>query len=403
MSRGPVALALLCFALCSVVATRASAQYEVEQDSSVWLRALLDVRVVRGGSAPSWTDFGPGKPRFGGESTASGFEHKTRFVLGQLAIEAGAALPWDVRAEAQINVQPDIADSYTPWLIDAFLRKEWGERTSGWGLQVGLTGVPFSLEHTGPAWSPEYSISASALNSWLWEEISVAGVEGEWWHEWDDGPRLGIVVGTGYGPDLLGRLLALRGFAIGDGLSGVNSHLPVPNGTRTDIFHEEDHRPAAYTWVTLADGKERVSLRAGYFDNMGDQDTAGVWHTRIATVGAILHPLPRLDLVVQYLDGDAHVQTPSNDSSLRAFYALLSQRYRQHRFTVRYDEFHVHDLDGGNPTGESGHGITAAWLYEWGLRHRVGVEYLWLNSDRPASATPQPMQDGWQISYRFRY
>src|SRR4030095_10863477 len=132
MLRGPVALALLCFVLCSVVAPSASAQYEVEQDSSVWLRALLDVRIARGGVAPSWTDFGPGKPRFGGESGANGFEHKTRFVLGQLAIEAGAALPWDVRAQAQINIQPDIADSYTPWLIDAFLRREWGERANGW-------------------------------------------------------------------------------------------------------------------------------------------------------------------------------------------------------------------------------------------------------------------------------
>jgi hypothetical protein len=403
MTRGAVAFSLFCLLACCAIAPRASAQYEVEQDSSVWLRALLDVRVARGGAAPSWTDFGPGKPRYGGESGANGFERKTRFVLAQLAIEAGVALPWDLRAEAQINIQPDIADSYTPWVVDAFVRREWGEHGEGWGLQVGLTGVPFSLEHTGPAWSPEYSISASALNSWLWEEISVAGLEGEWWHEWDDGPRLGIVVGAGYGPDLLGRLLALRGWAMGDGLSGVNSHLPVPNGTRTDIFHEEDHRPAAYTWITLGDAKERATLRAGYFDNMGDQDTAGVWHTRLGTAGAILHPLPRIDLVVQYLRGEAHVRTPSNDSSLRAFYGLLSYHHKRHRFTIRYDEFRVKDLDGGNPTGESGDGITAAYMYEWGLRHRVAVEYIWLDSTRPASATPEPSQDGWQLSYRFRY
>jgi hypothetical protein len=190
---------------------------------------------------------------------------------------------------------------------------------------------------------------------------------------------------------------------MGDGLSGVNSHLPVPNGTRTDIFHEEDHRPAAYTWITLGDAKERATLRAGYFDNMGDQDTAGVWHTRLGTAGAILHPLPRIDLVVQYLRGEAHVRTPSNDSSLRAFYGLLSYHHKRHRFTIRYDEFRVKDLDGGNPTGESGDGITAAYMYEWGLRHRVAVEYIWLDSTRPASATPEPSQDGWQLSYRFRY
>ena len=403
MSPGSVGYSLLLLIVCSVFAPCAWAQYEVEQDSSVWLRGLLDVRVARGGPAPSWTDHGPGKTRYGGESTADGFQQKTRFVLAQLAIEAGAALPWDMRAEVQINVQPDIADDYTPWLIDAFVRKEWGDPVSGWGLQAGLTGVPFSLEHTGPAWTPEYSISASALNSWLWEEISVAGLEGEWWHEFDNGPRLGIVVGAGYGPDLLGRLLALRGWAMGDSLSGVNSDLPVPNGTRTDIFDERDDRPAAYTWITLSDPKERGTLRAGYFDNFGEQQTEGVWHTRLATVGTILHLLPRIDVVVQYLRGEAHVSTPANDSSLRAFYALISHQYKAHRFTIRYDEFVVHDLDGGNSTRESGDGITAAYIYEWGLRHRIGLEYIWLDSNRPGSATPEPDQDGWQLSYRFRY
>ena len=106
----------------------------------------------------------------------------TRVELAQLALQVGASLPWGIRAQAQANVQPDIADSYEPWLVEAFLRKEWGGEENGWGLQAGLTGTPFSLEHVGPAWSPEYTISASALDNWLWEEISLAGVEGEWWH-----------------------------------------------------------------------------------------------------------------------------------------------------------------------------------------------------------------------------
>ena len=394
---------VLLIAFCGLVAPRAWAQYDVEQEDRIWVRALLDVRVARGGSAPSWTDSGPGKTRYGGKSTDAGFEQVTRFALSQLAIELGATLPWDMRAELQLNIQPDIADDYDPWLIDAFVRKEWGDHADGWGLQTGLMSVPFSLEHVGPAWSPEYSISASALNSWLWEEISLAGIESEWWHDTRGGLRLGITVGAGYGPDRLGRLLALRGWTMGDGLSGLNGDLPLPNGTRMDIFDERDHRPAAYTWITVGDPGDRAALRIGYFDNLGDQDDSDAWHTRLATIGTILHPLPRLDFVVQYLRGKALVRATSNDSSLRAFYALLSHHYKGHRFTVRYDEFRVNDLDGGNSTRESGDGVTVAYLYEWGLRHRVGVEYIWLNSDRPLSAVPEPSQDGWQLSYRFRY
>ena len=94
------ACSFLLLVLCGCAADPAWAQYDVEQESRVWARALLDLRVVRGGAAPSWTDSGPGKPRYGGESTADGFERKTRFVLSQLAIELGAALPWDMNSAA---------------------------------------------------------------------------------------------------------------------------------------------------------------------------------------------------------------------------------------------------------------------------------------------------------------
>lgn len=402
MSPRSIAFALLVAVFCSVVSLPAQAQYELDEENSLWLRALLDVRVARGGQAPSWTDHGPGKTRYGGRSGESGHERVSRLALSQLAIQIGASLPWGLRAQAQANVQPDLADDYTPWLIEAFLRREWQAQATGWGLQAGLMSTPFSLEHGGPAWTPEYSLSASALNSWLWEEIALAGVEGEWWHEPQAGPRLGVVVGAGYGPDQLARLLALRGWVMGDGLSGLNSDLPLPNGTRTDVFHERDHRPAAYTLITLGDSGERGALKLGYFDNRGDQATKGVWHTRLATLGSVLHPLPNIDFVVQYLRGKALVRATTNDSSLRAFYALLSYRHRAHRVSLRYDEFRVNDLDGGNSTGEKGDGKTLAYAYEWGLRQRLALEYTWLSSAR-GSAPVELSQDGWQLSYRFRY
>jgi hypothetical protein len=392
---------------CLVAAPLAHAQFENdygnEDESPVWLRGMLDVRLARGGTSPSWTDHGPGKTRFGGRSTDTGDERVTRAELAQLAIQMGASLPWGVRAQAQANVQPDVADSYTPWLVEAFVRKEWERRSSGWGLQAGLMGTPFSLEHTGPAWSPEYSLSASALNTWLWEETSVAGLEGEWWYEAQRGPRFGVALGAGYGPDQFGRLLALRGWVVGDHLIGVNSDLPLPNGTRTEIFDERDDRAAVYALATLSDRQERGAIKVGYFDNRGDQGVAGVWHTYFTTMGAVLHPLPSIDVVVQYLRGEARVRSPSNDSSLHAMYALLSYRYRGHRVSARYDEFRVDDMDQGNSTRERGDGVTVGYGVEWGLRNRVSFEYVWLDSVRPGSARPEPDQDGWQLSYRFRY
>src|SRR4030095_11270910 len=65
MSRGSPSIAAL-FACCGLAPLAAHAQYEVDEQNSVWLRALIDVRVARGPEFPSWTDSGPGKLRYGG-------------------------------------------------------------------------------------------------------------------------------------------------------------------------------------------------------------------------------------------------------------------------------------------------------------------------------------------------
>ena len=106
VSAGYALLLLLCCAL----PIRAWAQYDVEDEQRVWLRGVMDVRVVRGGAAPSWTDLGPGKTRYGGDFTESGFERVTRGVMSQLVIEVGAALPAGIRARARLN---DVAGKIT--------------------------------------------------------------------------------------------------------------------------------------------------------------------------------------------------------------------------------------------------------------------------------------------------
>ena len=136
---------------------------------------------------------------------------------------------------------------------------------------------------------------------------------------------------------------------MGDQLGGVNGDLPLPNGTRTDIFDERDDRPAAYLLATIGDSEERATLTLGALDNGGDQDEPGVWSTQLATIGATLRPHPNVDVVLQYLDGEARVRAVSNDSDLEAYYGLVSLHLREHRFTVRYDDFRVEDVDGGNP------------------------------------------------------
>ena len=85
----------------------------------------------------------------------------THIVLSQLALELGATLPWEIEGHAQLNLETLDDDDYDrpPLLIEAYLRKEWGGWGKGWGLQAGVMNVPFSLEHTGPAWTPQYTLT----------------------------------------------------------------------------------------------------------------------------------------------------------------------------------------------------------------------------------------------------
>jgi hypothetical protein len=113
--------------------------------------------------------------------------------------------------------------------------------------------------------------------------------------------------------------------------------------------------------------------------------------------------LPGLELIVQGLVGSTTTRGGPLESDFNAWYPLVSYRYRQHRLSVRYDNFHVHDEDGGSSTEESGYGVTVAYVFEFWLRHRVGFEYAYVDAERPSSLPPHLIQRGWQLSYRFRY
>jgi hypothetical protein len=386
--------------------------YEVAEDQPIALRALLDLRFVRQGPAPSWLEGGPGKTRYGGVVTDGSFERVTRFAVAQAALQPSAALPYDIRAFAQLNWNVDVAfdgnvGAYNGWplLIEAGFRKEWSAGDNSWGLQAGVTNAPLSLEHTGPARTPEFSLTPSALNSWLWEEGRVVGFEGEWWRTLPHNIDIDVAAGMGWGPDQMGILLARRGWVLSDFLSGINSTLPIPGtGKDTHELDERDGRPALYGAVNLTDPWQLGKLRLGYYDNLGNLDVTGVWETRFGTAGAALQPLPGLDILVQYLIGSTATRTNAFESNVSAWYPLISYRYRNHRVTARYDQFWVQDIDGAPNTRERGEAVTAAYLFDFWLRHRIAFEYItFVECERPPSASPSPCDDGWQVSYRFRY
>jgi hypothetical protein len=395
-----VAIALL---FCLDAPRAIADDYTLAPERPLTLRGLLDTRIVHGSRDLGWTDRGPGKSRYGGNPNGDGPSRDTRLVLSHLALEIGGSLPFGIVPRAQIELETDADSSTRPLLIEAFLRREWGDAVEGFGLQAGTMNAPLSLEHSGPAWTPAYTLTPSALGTWQWEEMRSTGLEGEWWRRFGD-LRLDLIGGFGFGADNLGAVLAQRGWVLSDYLSGVNVELPLPTRGRTSaVFAEDDGRPAVYLRAVLSERRDTVALHLGYFDNLADQERSGGWATRFGTVGLLARPLAHVTFATQYMEGVTDTRVNDFDSAFRSVYALLSLDYRRHRLTARYDFFRVDDHDGGPITREHGWALTFAYLVEIGLRHRLGIEYLRITSHRPATGFNDPSDGGWQFSYRFRY
>jgi hypothetical protein len=47
--------------------------------------------------------------------------------------------------------------------------------------------------------------------------------------------------------------------------------------------------------------------------------------------------------------------------------------------------------------------MTLSYLIQVGLRNRIALERIWMDSHRGSNGLANPTPDGWQISYRFHY
>src|SRR3569832_2410959 len=89
---------------------------------------------VRGSEAPSWQEGGPGKIRYGGIASGTGFERVTRFAIAQLALQPAVELGWGWRAQAQINWDGDLDEIVDPSpdhdpvrIVEGFFRRDWSD------------------------------------------------------------------------------------------------------------------------------------------------------------------------------------------------------------------------------------------------------------------------------------
>jgi hypothetical protein len=269
-----------------------------------------------------------------------------------------------------------------------------------WRARVGAFFMPVSLENRGVGWTNVYTITPSAINTWIGEEFRTLGAELESRWLGASSGYLGDValIAAVYGwNDPAGVLIAERGFALSDRPSTLFDGLGKPP---VGFYHEIDRKPGYYGGLSWRH-HDRLEVRALRYDNRGDPgavNAAGdaAWRTRFSSVGARLEPSSNWTFAAQYLDGDTAVGADSLGISqfymkLRAEYALASFEWARERLTARYDDFHTHQLTGffGQPGNQNGHGWTYAWSHELGEHWQFLAEWL-----RVASVFPPRVEIG---------
>ncbi|MEM7019631.1 MAG: hypothetical protein AAF512_20130, partial [Pseudomonadota bacterium] len=340
------------FILSSTYENPANA-YEQKAVSDFHLELFLDARLVYADNARSWLDEELGKARYGGDSLGD------RRIYGQLAEASALASAkfgksWFGHAHVKYDDEQDRALD----IVEAFLSYR-PVPTSEYRFKalVGAFFPPISMEHEDIAWTSPYTITPSAINSWVGEELRTVGVEGTIEQVTDD-QQWSFSTAVFWANDPAGTLLAWRGWALHDHKVGLFSNVPLPalpvigpSGKLSDQeqqaepFQELDGRPGFYTafrWEESNIGE----LRLLYYNNLGDEVTLEngqyAWHTRFANIGARLYEFAGMELTTQAMWGNTRMGRVNGvDVDFLAAYVMFFKRFKRDHVALRFDYFKV--------------------------------------------------------------
>ncbi len=234
-------------------------------------------------------------------------------------------------------------------------------------ILAGAFFLPTSRENVDALWATPYTITPSALNSWLGEELRPIGVDVAYTlrNSWTGGATVFR------GNDTFGALPAARGWEMRDHWAVLGEHLPVDGTYFTSVSAETDNRvgwSARGRW-----NNDHASVQATRIDNRSDALEYGElfnWATRFDIVSA---DLTMGDWTVAAESGwgptTIDVFGTRYTSDIRASYLLVSRRFGNARATLRGDAFSVEDLPHR-------HALTAALFWYPRGNVRAGVEAI---------------------------
>ena len=317
--------------------------------------------------------------------------------LGALMLDASGPITETLRYTATAYATGD-GDQNPIDLTEAFVdwrpypQSAWRSRT-----RVGAFYPPVSLENRAIGWQSLYSISASAINTWLGEELRVIGAEAAVTAMGAPAGRnfdINFVAAVYGWNDPLGVLIFQRGWAIHDRQTALFGELPRPfpadpSIQNIEFFDEVDSRAGYYVGAELKWSGEHV-LRALHYDNRGDVDEVNAreptWLTRFDALGVRFELPAEVTFMAQYMNGDTGV-APSPDGrgmfivDYESWFALLSYAHDAHRFTLRHDRMLTEMVRGAEffNSAQNASAWTAAYTFSLDSHWQFVVEGVRIN------------------------
>jgi hypothetical protein len=373
----------------------------------------LDLRAVSSDGRESFLDNGQGKLRF--DEDHQGLQlGRLRAAwsqpIGEIFYAHAEASAWDGDDKNPIDLTEAYLE-YRPYPRAGFKSR----------LRLGAFYPPMSLESRAIGWETPYTITPSAISSWIGEEIRTVGLEGQ--VDWL-GTRMGRSVDLqltaalfGWN-DPAGTMLAAHGFALHDRQTTLFGRVGVPQPdlglASKELFEEIDDRPGYYVGAQLR-YLDRAVLNVLHYDNRADptvfeddlRDFA--WLTKFDAAALRIETGGGWTALVQALDGETYIAPDGFwlDWRFDSWSALLAKRFGPHMIAARRDAFNVEFMGSATASGsEDGDAWTVAYSWDRGGPWRFALEWLRVKSDVPARAEflgENPLATETKLEFSARY
>ena len=384
------------------------------------LRGFVTGRGVYTSGLPSWMRGGLGRFDTGGAAPDRGESAAVGDL--QLGIDWQPIQHIVLHAHGLTRAEPSENHGRRAGLVSAYVEADFERGRNDFSLRAGQFFLGTSRENTADLWSSPYTITFSALNSWVANEVRPIGINAEWRLLTSNGLITTAITGF-KGNDSMGAMLAWRGWTIGNRLSVYNEALPLPPLESLRTTFGRQRRDGTVPFENDLDGRAGYSARIRYsiperfniqftrLDNRGDRllhRGEYAWDTDFDQIGAEWH-VRDTTVLAEWMAGRTTMgpRLIGVDANFYAAYALASQHAGRSRFSARLDLFQTSD---NRPVlvdryDEHGRAWTFAWLYDVRAHWRAGAEFTQVAGTHleAEEAGTTPTFDGRSYTVELRY